>query len=156
MVSARRSSPFLAALALASASAAALPGCSGDPGRDGVDGADGAYAEASLACSAVDSDALLLLEYQVVDYSNGDVWTSCSVSDNYVEGNETAFYFAGQNGAVSAACLVTMDTSGDATAGWWEFVIDGADVRATYWDPDDINDGYVYEFVPADCTLIER
>lgn len=136
----------------------ALIGCGTDgrAGMAGTDGEDGAYAEQNLACSAIDSDALLLLEYQVVDYSNGDVWTSCSVSDNYVEGNETSFYLAGQNGAVTAACLVTMDTSGDLTAGWWEFAIDGDEVSATYWDPDDINDGYAYAFAPADCILTER
>jgi hypothetical protein len=127
-----------------------LAGCAeaGTPGRDG------AYAEASVSCSAL-ADGFLF-EFQVVDFSNGDVWTSCSVSDAYVEAGESTYWFAGQNGAVNAACPVTLDQSGEATGGWWLFQIDGNAATATYDDPGDLNDGYTLTFLASECALAER
>jgi hypothetical protein len=135
----------------------ALGGCAeaGTPGRDGIDGVDGAYAEARLSCSAVVGE--LLFEYSVVDFTNGDVWTSCSVSDLYAESGESSFWLAGQNGAVDAACNVTFDYAGELTGGWWAFSI-GSDgiARAVYDDPGDPADGDTLTFEAADCTLTER
>jgi hypothetical protein len=132
----------------------ALTGCA-EAGTPGIDGADGAYAESSLWCSAIVDG--LLFEYQVVDYSNGDVWVSCSVGDNLAESGESSFYLAGQTGAAIAACAVTYDYSGELTEGWWAFTI-GSDgiAGATYDDPGDLNDGDYFEYGSADCTLVER
>jgi hypothetical protein len=128
----------------------ALTGCA----EAGTPGEDGAHAEAQLTCSAVTDG--LLFEYQVVDFSNGDVWTSCSVGDAYVEAGESSFWIAGQNGAANAACNVTLDQSGEATAGWWAFEIDGPVVSATYHDSGDVNDGFVLTFLPSECTGVVR
>jgi hypothetical protein len=131
----------------------AAVGCAeaGAPGRDGV---DGAFAESLLSCSALSGD--FLFEYQVADYSNGDVWTSCSMSDLYVEAGESSFWLAGQNGAVIAACAVTADWSGDPTGGWWLFTYDGAEARAVYDDSGDVNDGLTVTFLASECVLVER
>jgi hypothetical protein len=130
-----------------------LAGCA-EAGTPGIDGADGAYADEKVSCVAV-ADGLLF-SYEVVDFSNGDVWASCSVSDPYVEAEDSVFYIAGQNGAANASCLVTMDATGEPTAGYWQFAISGADVTATYNDAGDVNDGYVLTFLASECTLVER
>jgi hypothetical protein len=132
----------------ASALLLALTGCaepaSGDAGSD-VTG--------QLNCSAI-ADGFLF-EYQVIDFADGGAWTSCSVSDGYVEAGESSWWLAGQNGAVTAACNVTLDQSGEATAGWWAFALNGTAASATYDDPGDVNDGYVLSFLASECVYIE-
>jgi hypothetical protein len=119
-------------------------GCAADPG---------ARAEWSLSCSTVEND--LLYEYEVVAFSTGDIWTSCSVSDFYVEAGEAWYWFEDQVGAATARCSVTLDSSGGATAGWWEFAATTGGTSATYNDSGDVNDNYTLNFADSDCVYAE-
>jgi hypothetical protein len=139
----------LANVALAAALASAS-GCS-----DSAPGGLGFAPVETLSCSAIDGG--FLFEYQIVWYDDGSVWTSCSVSDDYVEAGESSFWLDAQVGSDIAACAVTLDISGEYNGGWWLFEIQPSGAAtATYDDPGDELDGTALEYTQAGCTLAER
>jgi hypothetical protein len=136
------------ALGAATSLILALAGCAETGGGDA-----GAVAIGTLACGG--SANGYAFEYQVVEYSNGDVWTSCSVDDGYAESGESSFWFAGTNGAASGGCNVTMDVSGENTGGWWSFEMTATGGIATYHDAGDVADGDTVTLGADVCEYFE-
>lgn len=139
-------------LGCASVSAALiLAGCSGEAGADGE---DGAYPAFTLGCVAVDNGRVM--NYDYVEFSTGDAFVSCSVSDEFAGSSDTVFYLESQTGAQTGYCSVTLDSSGEATAGYWVFQFDPElGIVATYHDTGDVNDGFEFVFADSECTPTE-
>lgn len=136
------------ALVLVSASALLIASCSEADG-----GEAGAVAIGKLDCGG--SAGAFHFEYTVVEYSNGDVWVSCSVADNYAESAESSFWFAGSDGADVGGCAVTMDVSGENTSGWWSFEMTAAGAIAVYHDVGDAADGNSVTLGSDVCVYVE-
>lgn len=142
-------------LALLLEACGAEAGVPGRDGEDGVDGAPGIAAIGTLQCSRVDELAGLWVRYQLVEFSTGDVFVTCSVATIDAEASHSDWWLAGQVGADEGACTVIFDTSGEFTGGVWDFTLVGDAAQAAYYDDGDPNDGTGITFQAADCVYVE-
>jgi hypothetical protein len=134
------------------------PGETGEPGRDGADGqpgrdgADGHRAVRSTYCTAL-IEIGLALEYDIVEYSDGGVWLSCSVSDPGATYSSSRYYDARQNGARTKGCEVTYDID-TPNFGWWRFTAEDDSPRVEYRDTQSPDDGREYVYSMDNCQIV--
>jgi hypothetical protein len=94
-------------------------GAKGDPGPTGQNiGHKVAY---TILCSGPIESTSLYFSYKGVEFANGDVWASAKISDGYDGIQESVYFAATQNGAVTAPVQVQADRLGTANAGYWRF-----------------------------------
>jgi hypothetical protein len=117
-------------------------------GASGMRGATGTGLSivAHMRCSKLVTQ---LFEYQTVEFSDGSLLVSCSVSGAAIQAHTTQLYAAEQNGADTGGCLVTYDVDGTASGGYWNFTLSPR--RALYNDAGSANDQQAVTFASADC-----
>lgn len=138
-------------LASVSAFIALLSGCGADDA--GASGGLGTIAISQLVCNTVVDQ--LVFSYEAIVFSSGDTLVDCSVSNLYTEGSDTNYYLAGQTGTETGYCGAGLDSSGPASAGFWEFAFSGDLASVTYRDVGDANNGSVLTFLASECNYTE-
>jgi Collagen-flanked surface repeat len=124
----------------------------GEMGQPGRDGREGFSVSKKISCGGtVERDGTLLygLSYQVVEYTTGAVFVTCSISNAASEASASEFYDANQIGARSRGCNVTMDDT--PSFGYWSFKFGSSGYAATYNDSSSTNDGYTLSFDGVDA-----
>jgi len=132
-----------------------LRGPQGEAGKDGVDGVDGASSAvvSRQYCSKAIAESLYIRSTLSV-MANGDVHSTCEVSDS-LRSTQSASLLSALTGSVISGengCTVTYDADGTATSGWWNFVTVNGVRQATYRDVGSAADGNVYQFAAEECT----
>lgn len=106
----------------------ALSACSN--GKDGAPGAPGSGGKitATMNCSGVISGVTgpaagvlngLEVKYNAVLTNAGDVYSTASINDDYVQYSGTSFYAAGQGGSTTGEVVVIADFHGTGDAATW-------------------------------------
>ena len=95
------------------------------------------------------------LTYNIVTFSDGSAFVTCSVnSTGLVAGSSTRWFAPWQVGAASLGCTVASDAAAPATSGWWAFERSNGKYRTTYHDIGSTVDGSFYEFTTQNCPLL--
>lgn len=97
-------------------------------------------------CSYIGSGAGFT--HSIHQYSDGSIFTSCEIDDNYDTTSSLSLFRADQPGAATASCLVTYDWDAPS-AGWWKFTFNGTSSKATYSDSGSTYNGMVQNLA---CT----
>jgi hypothetical protein len=129
-----------------------LRGAQGEAGRDGKDGLSSAVVSRQYCSKAVAES--LYIRSTVSVMANGDVHSTCEVSDS-LRSTQSASLLSALTGSVISGqngCTVTYDADGTATSGWWNFVTVNGVRQATYRDVGSAADGNVYQFAAEECT----
>jgi hypothetical protein len=135
-------------------------GSEGPAGPAGAAGAKGDTGARGISANTIVSETQCHIstsgkyfEYNTVQFSSGDAWTSCSVSDNYSQSSNTEYYRSSQTGSVNFACLATFDWSdGTGSSGWWEFTATSGNRKAVYRDTGSSANGTTITFAGSNCT----
>ncbi|MCA9579498.1 MAG: hypothetical protein R3B40_15310 [Polyangiales bacterium] len=106
---------------------------------------------ATLSCERA-FDATTTMTYQVVDWSDGSTFVSCTFSDDELTTSTAYFFVPQQFGAERAECPLTYDLD-EPSGGTWNFRAMPSP-EATYSDPGSPLDGLVEAFEPEDCVTI--
>jgi hypothetical protein len=159
-------------------------GPQGPPGSDGTDGKDGqscrAYDTAkghvftcddgygvtihdgrtnemleSFFCEGGLENTNLVASYDAVLFSNGDIWTTGSVSDPSRQSSASNFWDPSQNGYADAATgSIVFDFEGPANGGYFVISLDRTTLVSvvTYHDTDLPNDSEIWTMPPDKCV----
>lgn len=109
----------------------------------------------SFFCDGQLEGTLLLVTYDAVLFSNGDIWTTGSVSDASRQSSSSAFWDPSQNGYVDAATQpIVFDFTGPADGGYFVIALDRTTLVnvVTYKDQDLLNDSQVWTMSPDKCV----
>jgi len=105
----------------------------------------------TLSCER-EFDEETTVTYQVVDWSDGTVFVSCSFANAETTVSAAYFFVPRQFGAERGECPLTYDQD-EPSGGTWNFRAMPKH-EATYGDPSSPMDGYVEVFEPEDCVTI--
>lgn len=96
--------------------------------------------------------------YQITDYVNGDVFAYATIADRIPL--DQRIFFDGRGSPdvrQSAKVVVTFDTGTDGfDGGHWTFERTETNPKATYFDPDDPDNGFGVTFGRFDCLIMVR
>lgn len=92
-----------------------------------------------------------IFEYRLVTYSTGDVFVTCSISDDLSTYSDSALFKASQEGAATGACILVYDIDA-ASAGFWRFETSGATATITYNDSGSASNGNTVPITESDCV----
>jgi hypothetical protein len=102
-----------------------------------------------------------VLIYRATLYVGGDADLDCRIDGaSNQSASSGGYYPMGTNAAANGSCGASLDyppvPSGVNQVGLWHFTVPASGPRVTYEDADASHplNGYVYEFVDADCTLL--
>lgn len=138
-----------------------LAGSSGSQGSQGAQGAPGTPGtgltiDTVKYCSKIDNGVgpTLFLQYQIVTYSTGDKFLTCSITDNTAQYTNAVIYKASQLGAVTNICKLTYDLQNNS-AGYWTFSsqADGTGINSRYLSTNSPYSGHTLAFNDTDCIL---
>lgn len=133
-------------------------GCvKGPKGDAGIPGSGKIVATMNCAqtISGLDPDLNgLMIEYDAVLTSGGDVYATATIVESGYQASGTAFYAADQAGAENALVLVTADYIGAANGGLWKIRLnrDTLVTHIRYEDPSDLVGPIEDTFSPSACT----
>jgi hypothetical protein len=131
-----------------------VDGMDGMDGVDGMDGEDGAVPATSLLCVADPASNTVNygLEYELVEFSTGDVLVFCGVYAIGTSVTDQNFYFGWQQGAGTGACTVWFDAESPFAGGHYNFYFGaGGLLYAEYDDPGATADGAIHTFTTQEC-----
>jgi hypothetical protein len=121
----------------------------GTPGPSGDAGAPGVMVSSKRACSVISGG--LVFSYDVVFFSNGDRFVTCSISGAGWTVGGSNYWLSTQVGAATSQCALVFDVD-TSSSGFWTFR-DTPDIRATYTDPGSTSDGAIVTFPSGNCVV---
>ena len=141
--------------------AAGVAGVAGQPGPAGQPGAaatatpatDSSKLTKSIGCFGSLENTSLSFSYTVAVFANGNVFASAGVREGLIGASAANFYAPTQNGALSAAVLVSLDEAPPGNGGFFRISLDRATLVTTivYTDVDVTGGTTSWTMLPAQC-----
>lgn len=131
-------------------------GDKGDPGKDGLS-VDGSKITGSIFCGGgfQGLQSSLQFTYSAVQFANGNMFVSGSVSDGYVQTGNAAMFTSIQNGWVNGALTIQHDMLGPNVGGFWSLSLNRSSlvVSIQYFDSDLVGGSQAWEMLPSQCVV---
>lgn len=123
-------------------------GKAGDNGATGPQGPAGSFiATKSVSCKTENAYSTFPFSYTYLQYSNGDVFVSCSIFNQSITVSQSSYYRAKEAQAALGTCVVGFDIDA-ASGGKWTF--ENTPTRRVVYSDNGANSA-PYGFAAGEC-----
>lgn len=106
-----------------------------------------------IVCAGVINDFAYVAKYKATTFSNGDIFVNGAIGDSFAEFGRSEYFPAKHATAEYAPIIITLDSSGEPTSGFWTLTANRETLvlGAAYIDAEIGDQAQVFSFPAENC-----